>query len=91
MNKLSSLRLGLTFDDVLLVPAASEVLPHQVDLKTRLTTDIELKIPLLSAAMDSVTESEAAICMSRHGGIGVIHKNMSPELQAKEVMRVKKS
>lgn len=91
MNKLSSLRLGLTFDDVLLLPAQSEVLPHQVDLKTRLTTDIELKIPLLSAAMDSVTESGAAICMSRHGGIGVIHKNMSPEDQAKEVMRVKKS
>lgn len=91
MNKLSSLRLGLTFDDVLLLPAQSEVLPHQVDLKTRLTTDIELKIPLLSAAMDSVTESGAAICMSRHGGIGVIHKNMSPSDQAKEVMRVKKS
>lgn len=91
MNKLSSLRLGLTFDDVLLVPAKSEVLPHQVSLSSRLSSRLDLKIPLISAAMDSVTESEAAICMARHGGMGVIHKNMSVEAQALEVSRVKKS
>jgi len=86
-----SFRQALTFDDVLLVPAASEVLPHQVDVRAQLTTDIWLNIPLLSAAMDSVTESETAITMSRQGGIGVIHKNMAIEDQASEVLRVKKS
>ncbi len=90
-SRISAIRMGLTFDDVLLVPAASEVLPHQVSLSTRLTRKLALNIPLLSAAMDSVTESAAAICMARHGGIGVIHKNMAPAAQAREVARVKKS
>ncbi|MEM1347333.1 MAG: IMP dehydrogenase [Myxococcota bacterium] len=84
-------REGLTFDDVLLVPAASDVLPSEVALSTRLTTDITLRIPLISAAMDTVTESAAAISMARQGGLGVIHKNMSPEQQALQVQRVKKS
>jgi IMP dehydrogenase len=84
-------REGLTFDDVLLAPQASEVLPSEVELSTRLTTDISLRVPLLSAAMDSVTESETAIAMARYGGVGVVHKNMSVEAQAAEVRRVKKS
>lgn len=81
----------LTFDDVLLVPAASNVLPNQVSLKTRLTKKISLNIPLLSAAMDTVTESQTAISMAQEGGLGVIHKNMTIEEQAIEVSRVKKS
>lgn len=83
--------VGLTFDDVLLVPAHSQVLPKEVNLTTQLTKKITLNIPLLSAAMDTVTESRAAICMAREGGIGIIHKNMSPEAQATEVDQVKKS
>lgn len=82
---------ALTFDDVLVVPAASDVLPGEVDLTARLTTDLELRIPLLSAAMDSVTESGTAIAMAREGGIGVIHKNLTPEQQAREVAQVKKA
>ncbi len=82
---------ALTFDDVLLVPALSDVLPHEVALGTRLTTGINLRIPLLSSAMDSVTEARTAMVMAREGGLGVIHKNMSPALQAREVMKVKKS
>ena len=82
---------ALTFDDVLLVPAASEVLPHEAELNTRLSRGIELKIPLVSAAMDTVTESATAILMARQGGLGVIHKSMSPELQAREVSKVKKA
>lgn len=82
---------ALTFDDVLLVPAMSDVLPHEVELGTRLTTGINLRIPLLSSAMDSVTEARTAMVMAREGGLGVIHKNMSPEAQAREVMAVKKS
>ncbi len=85
------LREALTFDDVLLVPAASEVLPKEVDVSTRLTTDITLQIPLVSSAMDTVTESATAIRMAREGGIGIIHKNMSIEDQAREVTRVKKA
>ena len=79
---------GLTFDDVLLIPAKSNVLPADINLKTRLTNRITLNIPLLSAAMDTVTESEMAIAMAREGGAGVIHKNMSIEAQAEMVDRV---
>ena len=79
-----------TFDDVLLVPGASEVLPNQVSIRTRLTRSIELGIPLISAAMDTVTESELAIAMAQAGGLGVIHRNMTIDAQASEVRRVKK-
>ncbi len=82
---------ALTFDDVLLVPAESEVLPKEVDLKTSLTETIDLKIPLLSSAMDTVTESQTAIAIAREGGLGVIHKNMSIQAQAREVTKVKKA
>lgn len=84
-------KLGLTFDDVLLVPAASEVLPKDVDTSTNLTKSIKLNIPMISAAMDTVTESRVAIAIAREGGIGVIHKNMTIEEQALEVDRVKRS
>ena len=81
---------ALTFDDVLLQPAYSEVLPRQVDLRTPLTSRITLNIPLLSAAMDTVTEANLAIALAQEGGIGIIHKNMTGEAQAGEVRRVKK-
>jgi len=81
---------GLTFDDVLLLPAHSTVLPKDVDLKTSLTRTLSLNIPLLSAAMDTVTEARAAICLAQEGGLGIIHKNITPERQADEVRRVKK-
>ncbi len=87
----TALRECLTFDDVMLIPAYSEVLPADVNVTSRLTRNIELNIPLLSAAMDSVTESRMAIAMARSGGIGVIHKNLPPELQAVEVDRVKRA
>lgn len=82
---------GITFDDVLLVPQYSEVTPNLIDLKTHLTKKIRLNIPMMSAAMDTVTESKMAIAMARQGGIGIIHKNMSVEAQAEEVDRVKRS
>ncbi len=82
---------GLTFDDVLLIPQASDVLPSDVDLRTALTDGITLNIPIISAAMDTVTESRLAIAMAREGGMGIIHKNMSIEDQAKEVDKVKRS
>lgn len=82
---------GLTFDDVLLIPAKSNVLPSQVSLETRLTKKIRLNIPIMSAAMDTVTESALAIAIAREGGVGTIHKNMSIEKQADEVERVKRS
>lgn len=85
------LRDCLTFDDVLLVPAYSEVLPAQVDVRTRLTRNILLNIPLLSAAMDSVTEARTAIAMAREGGIGIIHKNLDAQAQAREVEKVKRA
>jgi IMP dehydrogenase len=89
MKKL--LKEGLTFDDVLLIPNYSEVLPHQTSLKTKLTKNISINIPLISAGMDTVTEASMAIAMARNGGIGVIHKNMSIQEQAGEVVRVKRS
>jgi IMP dehydrogenase len=87
----SGLATALTFDDVLLVPQHSEVLPYQVDVSTRLTRQIRLNVPLVSSAMDTVTESRLAIAMAQHGGIGVIHKNLAIDEQASEVDRVKRS
>lgn len=81
---------ALTFDDVLLVPGYSEVLPNQVSLKTRITKGIELNVPLISAAMDTVTEARLAIAIAQEGGLGIIHKNMTAEQQAKEVSKVKR-
>src|SRR5512134_363207 len=81
----------LTFDDVLLIPAFSEVLPKEVDVSTQLTREIRLNIPLLSAAMDTVTEARTAIAMAQEGGIGIIHRNLPIADQAMEVDRVKKS
>src|SRR5207342_2476848 len=83
----TSITTALTFDDVLLVPQHSTVLPTQVDVSTRLTRNIRLNVPLLSAAMDTVTESSLAIAMAQHGGLGVIHKNLSIDEQASEVDR----
>src|SRR5258708_25627158 len=82
---------ALTYDDVLLVPAYSEVLPRETDTSTQLTTNIKLNIPILSAAMDTVTEAELAISMALEGGIGFIHKNMSIAAQADQVRKVKRS
>jgi IMP dehydrogenase len=84
------IRLGLTFDDVLLVPAASDVMPAQVDVRTRITKSIELNMPLLSAAMDTVTEAPMAIAMAQAGGMGVLHRNVTEEEQADMVRQVKK-
>src|SRR5688500_8939192 len=86
-----TLREALTFDDVLLVPAESDVLPRDVQLHPRLTNSIPLQIPLVSSAMDTVTEAATAICMAREGGIGIIHKNFTIEEQAREVHKVKKA
>jgi IMP dehydrogenase len=85
------IREGLTFDDVLLVPGGSEVLPRDVELRTQLTAEISLEIPLISAAMDTVTEHETAICMAQNGGIGIVHRNMAVERQAAEIDKVKRS
>ena len=82
---------GLTFDDVLLIPAESHVLPSQVDISTHLTKKIKLNTPIMTAAMDTVTEADMAIAIAREGGIGIIHKNMSIEKQADEVDKVKRS
>uniref|UniRef100_A0A7C4AJ82 Inosine-5'-monophosphate dehydrogenase n=1 Tax=Thermodesulfovibrio aggregans TaxID=86166 RepID=A0A7C4AJ82_9BACT len=87
----SEISLGLTFDDVLLVPSKSDVVPAEVDVSTYFTPNIKLNIPIVSAAMDTVTEANLAIAIAREGGIGVIHRNMSPEKQASEVDKVKKS
>src|ERR1700759_4462844 len=84
------IRQALTFDDVMLVPAASEIMPGETDTRTRLTREVELGIPLVSAAMDTVTESALAIAMAQTGGIGVIHRNMDIDQQADEVRKVKK-
>jgi len=91
MSKIESIVEGLTFDDVLLIPAHSDILPADADLRTQLTSSIQLNIPLVSAAMDTVTGSRTAIAMAREGGLGIIHKNMSPDEQALEVDQVKKS
>src|SRR4249920_2823279 len=87
----ADLATALTFDDVLLVPQHSTVLPYQVDVSTQLTRRIRLNVPLVSAAMDTVTESRLAIAMAQHGGLGIIHKNLAIEEQASEVDRVKRS
>ena len=84
------IRLGLTFDDVLLQPGASEILPSQANTSTRLTRDISLNIPILSSAMDTVTEADMAIVMAQMGGIGVLHRNLSIEEQAAAVRQVKR-
>src|SRR5688500_18228489 len=87
----AGLATALTFDDVLLVPQHSTVLPYQVDVSTQLTRRIRLNVPIVSAAMDTVTESRLAIAMAQHGGLGVIHKNLTIDEQASEVDRVKRS
>jgi len=82
---------GLTFDDVLLTPGYSQVLPRDVDIRSRLTKNITLNVPLLSAAMDTVTEASLAIALAREGGLGILHKNMTVEKQAEQVRKVKRS
>ena len=82
---------ALTFDDVLLLPGYSDFLPKEADLRTRITRGLELNIPLLSAAMDTVTEWRTAVTMARQGGLGIIHKNFTPADQAKEVEAVKRA
>ena len=82
---------GITFDDVLLIPAKSDFIPSQADTKTRLTNNIDINIPIISAAMDTVTESALAIALAQEGGIGIIHKNLSIEEQRLEVAKVKRS
>ncbi|MFH2008411.1 MAG: IMP dehydrogenase [bacterium] len=91
MDRSRELVQTLSFDDVLVLPAYSEVLPSECDVSTKLTNEISLNIPLISAAMDTVTEAETAITLAREGGLGVIHRNLSPEVQATEVIKVKKS
>lgn len=89
-RSMESIDLALTFDDILLVPANSEILPRDADLRSRFTRDITINIPLVSAAMDTVTTAKTAICLAQQGGVGVIHRNLTPQLQAKEVNQVKK-
>lgn len=83
--------LGVTFDDVMLIPAYSDILPNETDLRTRLTRNVSINIPILSAAMDTVTEARLAIALAQQGGIGIIHRNLKPEAQAGEVVKVKRS
>jgi len=91
LQNLAQVTEGLTYDDVLLVPAYSEVLPRDVQLKSSFTRNIQVNTPIISAAMDTVTEAKLAIAIAQQGGIGVIHKNMSIELQATHVRKVKRS
>ncbi len=86
-----TIKTGLTFDDVLLIPSKSEVLPREVVISTQLTKKIKINIPILSSAMDTVTEAGMAIAIAREGGIGIVHRAMSPERQALEIDKVKKS
>ncbi len=88
--QMENIQLALTFDDVLLVPQRSEILPHQATLNTAFTRDLNINIPLVSAAMDTVTEFRAAICLAQEGGVGVIHRNLKPDAQAAQVAKVKK-
>ncbi|NQT27935.1 IMP dehydrogenase [candidate division KSB1 bacterium] len=90
-HKIKTIREGLTFDDVLLVPAKSSIVPVDTDLRTKVTRNMWINIPIISAAMDTVTESRLGIAIAREGGMGIIHKNMSPEKQAAEVDKVKRS
>src|SRR5919112_5381589 len=89
-EKMRVIQKALTFDDVLLLPAHSRVLPREVSLKTRLTRNLELNVPLVSAAMDTVTEARLAIAIAQEGGIGIVHKNLTPQAQAAEVAKVKR-
>ena len=91
MGSHKEIRQGVSFDDVLLLPAYSDILPAECDVYTQLTARIKLNIPLLSAAMDTVSEAATAICLARLGGIGIIHKNLDPKAQAREVLQVKKA
>ena len=91
LSNLNKIKEGLTYDDVLLTPAFSEVLPHEVKLKSKLTRNISVNTPIVSAAMDTVTESSLAIAIAQQGGIGVVHKNMSIAAQAMQVRKVKRS
>ena len=90
-NQPNAISEGLTFDDLLIQPAYSQIVPSEVEVSTRLTKGIQLNIPIVSAAMDTVTEYQTAISMARQGGVGIIHKNMSIARQATEVEKVKKS
>ena len=85
------IRIGLTFDDVVLVPRRSNIIPTEVETSTQLTRNIRIKIPIISAAMDTVTEGRLAIAVAREGGIGIVHRALTPEQQAAEVDKVKKS
>src|SRR5947208_14617302 len=85
-----TLREALTFDDVLLKPGLAELLPSDADIRSRITRDIPLNVPIVASAMDTVTEAAMAIAMAQFGGIGVIHRNLEPELQAEQVRRVKR-
>ena len=91
LNESKFLKEGLTFDDVLLIPAKSDVTPNMINLGTKLTATIKLNTPIMTAAMDTVTGAEMAIAIAREGGIGIIHKNMTIEQQADEVDKVKRS
>ena len=87
---MEAIKEALTFDDVLLLPRYSKILPSETDISLNLTKDIKLKVPFLSSAMDTVTESSMAIAMAKAGGIGIIHRNLDIDLQSKEVEKVKK-